>query len=307
MALDWCDQNPLKKLARKSFELHKELEKELGPDVGYRAMDTLSVSTGTSRTDSSLPSWIDGKVEHSDVIGTESSTAQCHPKLLTKGLLDAAVQGGAKLVIGKVSGIKLADNGKDVEGVRVDDKILDADAVIVTMGPWSGQASAWLPKAGIPKIGGGRAHSIVLDTSGKDITAHALFASVDGRDCEVYPRPDGTVYSCGNDDQEPLPEDPKDVLPKQSSCDELVKRVAKISSSLEGCPVITSQACYLPHTPDGIPMIGKLGFYEGAYIATGHTCWGILNGPATGLGMAELILDGKVKSVDFGEYNPGRF
>ena len=123
----------------------------------------------------------------------------------------------------------------------------------------------------------------------------------------MYPRPDGTVYACGNDDSEPLPDDPKDVLPKQSSCDSLAQRVAKISSRLGECPIIASQACYLPHTPDGIPMIGRLKHYSGAFIATGHTCWGILNGPATGLGLAEIILEGKASSVDLSKYAPDRF
>lgn len=37
-------------------------------------------------------------------------------------------------------------------------------------------------------------------------------------------------------------------------------------------------------------MIGKIPKYEGAFIASGHTCWGILNAPATGWTMANLIM-----------------
>ena len=35
----------------------------------------------------------------------------------------------------------------------------------------------------------------------------------------------------------------------------------------------------------------------GVYLGTGHSCWGILNGPATGLMLAEMILDGKVSCL----------
>ena len=185
LALDWCDRNPLKGLARKSFDLHKQLENDLEADVGYRPMKTLSVSTGAASKTGGLPAWIDGKVEDVDVIGTRASTAQCHPKLLTRALLDSAVKGGAKYVEGKVTDVSFAGGGKTVAGVRVDDNVIPGDVVVVAMGPWSGQAREWLPKAGIPRISGGRAHSIVLDTAGRDITAHALFASVEGRDCEV--------------------------------------------------------------------------------------------------------------------------
>jgi hypothetical protein len=35
-----------------------------------------------------------------------------------------------------------------------------ADAVVVALGPWSGQATAWLPL--LPAVGGQKAHSVVL-------------------------------------------------------------------------------------------------------------------------------------------------
>ena len=38
----------------------------------------------------------------------------------------------------------------------------------------------------------------------------------------------------------------------------------------------------------------------------GHSCWGILNGPATGLVMAELIAEGKATSVDIRKLDPQR-
>jgi hypothetical protein len=34
-------------------------------------------------------------------------------------------------------------------------------------------------------------------------------------------------------------------------------------------------------TLDGVPAIGALPGVAGAYVATGHSCWGILNAPAT--------------------------
>jgi glycine/D-amino acid oxidase-like deaminating enzyme len=43
-----------------------------------------------------------------------------------------------------------------------------------------------------------------------------------------------------------------------------------------------------------------------AYVATGHSVWGILNAPATGEAMAELIVDGAAHTVDLEPFNPGR-
>lgn len=42
-------------------------------------------------------------------------------------------------------------------------------------------------------------------------------------------------------------------------------------------------------------------------LSTGHSCWGILNAPATGEAMAELILDGKSHTVDISALSPARF
>ena len=36
----------------------------------------------------------------------------------------------------------------------------------------------------------------------------------------------------------------------------------------------------------------------GAYVATGHGPWGMLNAPGTGLALAELIAGGAAKVVD---------
>jgi glycine/D-amino acid oxidase-like deaminating enzyme len=44
----------------------------------------------------------------------------------------------------------------------------------------------------------------------------------------------------------------------------------------------------------------------GAYIATGHSVWGILNAPATGEAMAELIVDGTAQAVDLAPFDLGR-
>lgn len=58
-------------------------------------------------------------------------------------------------------------------GVVIDGETVEADVVIITMGPWSSQASAWLP---IPKVTGQKANSIVVVPQGP-ISAHMLFLS----------------------------------------------------------------------------------------------------------------------------------
>jgi glycine/D-amino acid oxidase-like deaminating enzyme len=52
--------------------------------------------------------------------------------------------------------------------------------------------------------------------------------------------------------------------------------------------------------------MGALPGAPGAYIATGHSVWGILNAPASGEAMAELVLDGTAHTVDLRPFRPDR-
>ena len=78
----------------------------------------------------------------------------------------------------------------------------------------------------------------------------------------------------------------------------LIDATKKTSSELGDIPLHTQQSCYLPTTDDGIPLIGEIPGVKGVFVASGHGCWGILNGPATGEAIAELLVEGKSKHVN---------
>ena len=111
---------------------------------------------------------------------------------------------------------------------------------------------------------------------------------------------------CGQGRPDILPDDPKDISPNHDAIDNLRKTAAELSATLEQGTLSNSQACYLPWSPDTKPIISSIPNYEGAFIATGHGCWGILNGPATGLAMAHLILN-KPSIIDISEFSMARF
>jgi sarcosine oxidase subunit beta len=61
-------------------------------------------------------------------------------------------------------------------------------------------------------------------------------------------------------------------------------------------------------TPDGQPIVdGPIGGIEGYYIAAGFSGVGFKSAPAIGLGMAELVLDGKPSTVDLDHLRLSRF
>ena len=109
--------------------------------------------------------------------------------------------------------------------------------------------------------------------------------------------------------KEEVPDDPEQVVGDPDSI-RILKRVASsVSSHLRegGAQVKAEQACFLPLTDDDVPIIGAVPRIKGCYVATGHSCWGILNGPATGAAIAELVLEGRATIVDLSRFSPARF
>jgi glycine/D-amino acid oxidase-like deaminating enzyme len=107
-------------------------------------------------------------------------------------------------------------------------------------------------------------------------------------------------------DPAPLPDSPESVEVNEDSCAVLARAAGRVSKALAEVPIVRRQACYRPVTDDGLPLIGRVPGLRGAYVATGHGPWGILNAPATGLAMAELVADGAASLVDLRAFDPAR-
>ena len=301
-------------LARKSFGLHREIAAELGAQlIDYRKLKTYSLSVGASSCSEGRKlkcqpppeEWIDANIVNSDVIGTQETTAQVHPRKITEALMSSAVSRGASLQIGTVIGLKFDQKDSVQATLLSTGEEIPTDIVVVAMGPWSDRAFPFFPRAKFGRMSAHRCHSVVLKS--QSIGGQALFCDIDGKEPEMYPRPDGTVYFSGESDDVPLPADPADIKPDSSACRKLKEQAAKVSGHLKDAPTLAEQACYLPCVSDGIPMIGKIPGYNNSFMATGHGCWGILNGPATGLAVTELITDTPEKSLDLSKFDPARF
>lgn len=78
---------------------------------------------------------------------------------------------GAELRIGRVTGIIGTADRSSVRGVEVDGGILESDAIVLAMGPWSAMAAEWMV---LPSVYGRRSPSLIYDT-GMDDPADALF------------------------------------------------------------------------------------------------------------------------------------
>ena len=311
LAEDWCDGTPLETLARRSFALHASLEQILRADYGYRRLEAFAgrLSLADYREfPQDGASWLSGRLRLTGQLSTTHTSAQVHPGDFTSALMQAAISHRAKLHRGEVSGLIIEERTSRITGVVVDGETLNGDAVIIAMGPWSKLPRQWLP---LPRVRGLKGHSLVLRT-GDSIPPQALFLEcreADGRmtSPEVFPRADGTTYVCAISSETPVPPDPAAVIPDAGAIDRLKAICAAISPILAKAPVLAEQACFRPVVADGLPLIGAVPNIGGAYVATGHSVWGILNAPATGEAMAELLTTGKTGVVDLEAFNPDRF
>ena len=306
LALDWCDGTQLEALARRSFALHGRLAQEVADDWNYRPVTTYGGSIGLRRHAGVHGlDWLSAGVSVDRRLGSTETTAQVHPGKFTAAMMRAAQVQGAELRLGQITGV--TRRGSRVAGVEVDGERIEGDAVVIAMGPWSILATQWLP---LPAIYGLKGHSLVFDT-GTKVPPEALFLEVRQatgavQSPEVFPRSDGTTYVCAISSESPLPVDPAAVGADAGAIERLERMCREMSPVLASAKILARGACYRPVTRDGLPLIGRVPGVEGAYVATGHSVWGILNAPATGEAMAELIAGGTAHSVDLSPFDPGR-
>lgn len=315
LALDWNDYSPVGPLSRRSFQLHQDIANSIGASrLDYRRLTCAAISA-TSKSGSITSvmrpkgkklqgiEWATGDaVQGVRSLGDEQTIAQVHPKKLCDSLWEETCRLAptSRLVQGKVSGAVYGDNGSeaDFSGVKVitkkGEEIISGKALLYACGPWTSNVMT-----------GVKYHSVVMPT--ESVLNQCVFFSACG-DPEVYVRPDQTAYCTGfPDDPIRVTEEPGQEEVRQDAVS-MIESAVKQASNLQVPKGQQSiyQACYLPSTPDGIPIMGSLPDHSGCFVATGHSCWGILMGPATGEAMANLIATGTSPHVDLSPFEPGR-
>ena len=221
LALDWCRGSPLDRLARRSFTLHAELAETLGNPWGYRRLETYGgyAVEGGERSPGERP-WLSEGVTITGRLGSPQTTAMVEPRAFTTGLMAAAETHGGALRHGTVVDL-VRDKSGAARGVVLEDgEIVEGDAVVIAMGPWSILATRWLP---LPAVYGYKGHSLIFQT-GEAIPAEALFLEYQEPSGEVltpelFPRADGTTWVCAVSSTEPMPIDPAQVSPDEGAHD----------------------------------------------------------------------------------------
>lgn len=219
-------------------------------------------------------------------------TADVEPYRLVLALTRAAENLGASIRHGRVTGLRR--QGERVTGVRLETGEIACDSVVLAMGPWSGETSAWLD---LPIA--------VRPLKGQILRLHAPGAPVA---CSVgwghnyaTTKPDGLLWAGTTEEEAGFNEQPS-----TEARDAISAALLKMLPSMLEAQVVQHTACLRPLAADGLLLLGAVPGYAGVYMATGAGRKGILLGPAMGCAMADLIVKGSTK-IALEAFAPTRF
>lgn len=198
---------------------------------------------------------------------------------------------------------RLLERDGTVRGVLTDRGPVEADAVVVAAGPWTGPlvrplgihlplvgARGWLvhllpegppigrlvERAGWHAVGGEEALTRMAASTYAEAPPAAEAGTL------LQPNPDGTVLVGGSRQRVVAAEPADDSVPR-----ELVRRGVEVVPELAGAEVLSAWWGVRPMTPDGRPVVGWLG--DGLLVATGHGSQGVILGGGTARLVAALL------------------
>jgi glycine oxidase len=309
---------PLAEIAQDGMRLHRELAESLveetGMDVDFRVRPSLALALTNAdvlRLQAALPwqqrqpgyavRWLDAaearRVEpriSEETIGAVliDGTADVEPYRLVLALTKAAEEMGATVRHGRVTGLR-RDGGR-VTGVILERGEVACSAVVLGLGPWSGETSSWIdtPIEVRPLKG----QILRLQAPGPPVAC-----SVGWGHNYATTKTDGLLWAGTTEeeagfDEESTPE----------ARDEIGAALVKMLPAMADAQVVHQTACLRPLASDGLLLLGRVPALEHVYMATGAARKGIVYGPPMGRAIADLILTGSTK-IALDAFNPGRF
>jgi glycine oxidase len=97
-----------------------------------------------------------------------------------------------------------------------------------------------------------------------------------------------------------------DPRPTVAGIGSLLERAPRLAPRLAGATMHSAWAGLRPATADGLPIIGRVGGWQGVVLATGHFRNGILLAPITAELVADLLLDAQTR-LPTARFDPTRF
>jgi D-amino-acid dehydrogenase len=211
------------------------------------------------------------------------------------GLLNAARKGGARELSGTAA---LRRSGAVVNGVRVAEEFIGADAVIVAAGAWSAQllSGIELPLAVEPQ----RGQIVHVKVSQTKTDAFPVIVPVLSEYYMLGFRDSRIVMGATRETGSGF-----DFRPTAGGIAEVLEEGLRIAPGLKSATLEEIRVGLRPMSSDGLPLLGLSATTTGLVVATGLGRYGLTLGPYVGLLAAQLAI-GKTPSSDCQCFTPDR-
>jgi len=194
--------------------------------------------------------------------------------------------------------------GGRVRGVATDKGDFEAPTVISAAGPWS---APLFRAAGFDLPIEPEFHRVAILKNPPEMKGGGC-ALCDAA-CFVYLRSEGDGMTLVGEYTGEHGIDPDD-FPQSISHEELAEialLAARRIPALENSGVVRGVTGMYDVSPDFRPLLGPTPGIEGLYMACGFSGMGYKISPAVGITIAELIIDGRGKTIDISIFDPARF
>lgn len=294
----------------------RELEAVSGIDVGYRTEGTIVVALDRDDREcleqrfeylSGLGldiEWLTGRAARKREPGLAPAVTgaiyspldhQVDNRAVIEALRAAYLAAGGML-IEDTPVERIVTRGGRATGIRLADREIAAEAVILTAGAWSRLVDG-IPEPARPPVRPLKGQMIAVQM---DPAAPLVDHVVWGPDIYMVPRRDGrlvvgaTVEEMGFDTQMTA-----------GGLYELTRHAWETLPGIYDLPVVESWAGLRPASRDDAPILGQSAV-DGLVMATGHHRNGILLAPMTANAIAELVLTGAAPEA-IRPFSPARF
>jgi len=224
---------------------------------------------------------------------------------LLQGFLRAARAQGTEVVSDEVTGIDIADDGapRRVRGVRLaSGHTVECRHLVNAAGPRAARIAVMAGLA-LP-VEPRKRHSFVFSCPDPVPGAMPLVADMSG----IYVRPEGALFLTGAASDPDPAADPDDFETDHALWEETIwPALAHRVPQFERARVETWwTGHYAFNTLDQNAVIGPLPSLPNFHFANGFSGHGLQQAPAVGRGLAELIREGKYRSLDLSPLSPMR-